>query len=204
LNPSLPELAIAAGGAAASGLRLYGTVAALGFLQRVGAVHLPGRLEVLATTPILVLSTILFLVEFFADKIPVVDTAWDAIHTFIRIPAAAVLGFAALSDVAEPWRTGAALLCGTIALSAHGVKAGARLAVNTSPEPFTNWATSFAEDLFVAGLVWSIVAHPAIAIAVALAFLVAGILVARWMVRGVRKLFDGSRSPQSSSSASSS
>ena len=87
-----------------------GTVAALGILQRVGAMHLPGKLEVLGQTPILVLSCSLFLVEFLADKIPIVDTVWDAVHTFIRIPAAAALGFAALGELREPWRMGAALL----------------------------------------------------------------------------------------------
>jgi hypothetical protein len=189
LTPNLAEIGLAAGGAVASGLRLYGTVAALGLLHRLGALRLPPHLEVLATTPILVIAGALFVVEFLADKIPVVDTVWDAIHTFIRIPAAAVLGFAALSDVAEPWRTGAALLCGTIALSAHGVKAGARLAANASPEPFTNWAASFLEDFFVAGVVWAIVSHPAIAIGIALAFLAVGIVLARWVARGVGRLF---------------
>lgn len=189
MTPNLAELGLAAGGAAASGLRLYGTVAALGFLQRIGAVHLPGRLDVLGSTPILVLATFLFVVEFLADKIPVVDTVWDAVHTFIRVPAAAVLGFAALSDVGEPWRTGAALLCGTIAFSAHGLKAGTRVALNASPEPFTNWTASLSEDVLVAGLVWMIVSHPAIALAIGIAFLAAGILFAAWMYRAVKKLF---------------
>src|SRR5262252_5345738 len=142
----------------------------------MGAVHLPGRLEVLGSTPILVLASLLFLVEFLADKIPVVDTVWDAIHTFVRVPAAALLGFAALSDVAEPWRTGAALLCGTIALSAHGLKAGTRLALNASPEPLSNWAASFSEDAFFAFCVWLILFHPAIALGAALAVLLAGAL----------------------------
>jgi hypothetical protein len=189
LTPNLAEIGLAAGGAVASGLRLYGTVAALGLLHRLGALRLPPHLEVLSSTPILVIAGALFVVEFLADKIPVVDTVWDALHTFIRIPAAAVLGFAALSEVAEPWRMGAALLCGTIALSAHGVKAGARLVANTSPEPFTNWAASFVEDFFVAGVVWAIVSHPAVAIGIGLAFLAAGIVLARWAARGVRRLF---------------
>jgi hypothetical protein len=105
-----------------------------------------------------------------------VDTIWDAVHTFLRVPAAAILGFAALSDVAEPWRTGAALLCGTIALSAHGLKAGTRLALNASPEPLTNWAASFSEDALFAFCVWLILFHPALALAAALAVLLAGIV----------------------------
>lgn len=185
----LPELGLAAGGAAASGLRLYGTVAALGILQRAGAMHLPGKLEVLGQTPILVLSCSLFLVEFLADKIPIVDTVWDAVHTFIRIPAAAALGFAALGDLKEPWRMGAALLCGTIAFSAHGMKAGTRLALNASPEPFSNWAASLSEDVLVAVLIWIVVAHPAVALAVGAAFLVAGVFLASWLYRAITGLF---------------
>ena len=186
---NVPELGLAAGVATASGLRLYGTVAALGLLHRLGVLHLPGRLAVLAQLPILVLAAILYVVEFLADKVPLVDTVWDAVHTFIRIPAAAILGFAALSDVAEPWRTGAALLCGSIAFSAHGVKAGTRLALNTSPEPVTNWTASLAEDAFVAALLWLIVAHPAIALAVGLSCLAAGLLLASWIYRSVKRLF---------------
>jgi uncharacterized protein DUF4126 len=190
MTPSdLSQLGLGAGASVASGLRLYGTVAALGFLHRVGALHLPDRLQVLALTPILVLTTTLFLVEFLADKIPVVDTVWDAVHTFIRIPAAAVLGFGIFQDVSEPWRTGAALLCGSIALSAHGLKAGTRLALNTSPEPFTNWAASLSEDLLLGVLVWLAVAHPAAALVAALAVLGAGVLLASWLFRSVKRLF---------------
>ncbi len=185
----LAQLGFASGTAVASGLRLYGTVAALGFLHRVGALHLPGRLEVLAQTPVLVVATVLFVVEFLADKIPVVDTIWDAIHTFIRIPAAGVLGFAALSDVAEPWRTIAALLCGTIALSAHGLKASTRLSLNASPEPFTNWAASLSEDLLLALLIWLVLRHPAIALAAGLAVLALGLLLMSWLYRGLKRLF---------------
>lgn len=156
--------------------------------------RLPGRLEVLAQTPILVLATALFLIEFLADKIPLVDTVWDTVHTFIKIPAAAVLGFAVLHDVAEPWRTGAALLCGSIAFSAHGLKAGTRLALNTSPEPVTNWTASFSEDFLFGVLVWLIVSHPAVALGVAGAVLAAGLLFASWLYRSVKRLFSrGSR-----------
>jgi Domain of unknown function (DUF4126) len=185
----LAQLGLAAGAALTSGFRLYGTVTALGVFHRLGVLHLPPSAEVLARTPILILSTALFVVEFLADKIPVVDTIWDAVHTFVRVPAAALLGFAALSDVSEPWRTGAALLCGTIALSAHGLKAGTRLALNASPEPLTNWAASFSEDVLFAFLVWLIVFHPAVALAAALVALAAGVLLIHWIVRGIRALF---------------
>ena len=185
----LSQVGLGAGASVASGLRLYGTVAALGFLHRMGALHLPHALQVLAQTPILVLATTLFVVEFLADKIPVVDTVWDAVHTFIRVPAAAVLGFGLFQDVAEPWRTGAALLCGSVAFAAHGLKASTRLALNTSPEPFTNWAASLSEDVLLGVLIWLAVAHPAVALAAALAVLVLAVVLASWLYRSGRRLF---------------
>ena len=185
----LGQIGLAAGAALTSGFRLYGTLAALGFFHRIGVLHLPPGAEVLSRTPILALSTAFFVIEFFADKIPIVDTVWDAVHTFLRVPAAALLGFAALSDVAEPWRMGAALVCGTIALSAHGLKAGTRLALNASPEPVTNWTASFSEDALFALLVWLILFHPAVALVAALATLAAGIVLLSWIRRGIKALF---------------
>jgi Domain of unknown function (DUF4126) len=189
LESLLPQIGLAAGTSVASGLRLYGTVAALGLLHRLGVIHLPAGLQVLSEVPIIVLASALYAIEFVADKIPAVDTVWDAVHTFIRVPAAAVLGFAALGNVAEPWRIGAALLCGTIALSSHGIKASSRLAINASPEPFSNWTASFAEDVFTGVLIWLAVSHPMIALAIAGAVVVAAALLATWIVRMLRRLF---------------
>ena len=185
----LPQIGLAAGAAAASGLRLYGTVAALGLLHRLGALQLPAGLEVLSQTPIIILASALYVIEFVADKIPAVDTVWDAVHTFIRAPAAAVLGFAAFSNVSESWRIAAALLCGTIALSSHGIKASTRLAINTSPEPFSNWAASFGEDLIVGVLMWLVVSHPVAALVVAGLVVVAAALLTTWILRMLRRLF---------------
>jgi hypothetical protein len=185
----LAKIGLAAGAAVASGLRLYGTVAALGFLHRAGIVHLPAGLEVLATTPVIVLAAALYVIEFVADKIPAVDTVWDAIHTFVRAPAAAVLSFAAFGEVQEPWRTVAALLCGTLALSSHGLKASSRLAINASPEPFSNWAASFGEDVFVAVLLWLAVKHPMAAAVVAGVVLVLAVVLAAWIYRMLKRLF---------------
>lgn len=185
----LPQIGLAAGAATASGLRLYGTVAALGLLHRLGALHLPAGLEVLSQLPIIILASALYVIEFVADKIPAVDTVWDAVHTFIRAPAAAVLGFAAFSNVSESWRISAALLCGTIALSSHGIKASTRLAINASPEPFSNWAASFGEDLVVGVLMWLVVSHPVAAIVVAAVVVIAAALLATWIVRALRRLF---------------
>jgi hypothetical protein len=182
---------VAGGAAAASGLRLYGTIAALGLLHHLGVLALPGNLAVLGHPAIIGIAAALYVAEFVADKVPVFDSVWDAVHTFIRIPAGAVLAFAVLHDVQEPWRTGAALLGGAVALSASGLKTGARLAANTSPEPFTNWGLSFSEDLAVAGMLWLAVAHPLAALAVALGLLVLGVIAARWMVRAISRLLRG-------------
>ena len=189
LESLLPQIGLAAGAATASGLRLYGTAAALGLLHRLGALQLPAGLEVLSELPIVILASALYVIEFVADKIPAVDTVWDAVHTFIRAPAAAVLGFAAFSNVSESWRIAAALLCGTIALSSHGIKASTRLAINASPEPFSNWAASFGEDVAVGVLMWLIVAHPVAAVVIAGVVLVAAALLATWIVRMLRRLF---------------
>ncbi|HTY19839.1 MAG TPA: DUF4126 domain-containing protein [Myxococcota bacterium] len=190
MNPDLlGSLGLAAGGAMASGLRVYGTVAALGLLHRLGVLHLPPGLTVLATTPVIAVASALYAVEFTADKVPVVDSIWDAIHTFVRVPAAAVIGYTALGSVDEPWRTVAALLCGGVALSVHGAKSGARLAVQASPEPFSNWGLSFGEDLSVAGIFWLIVSHPLVPVALAALLLLAAALAIRWLGRSLRGLF---------------
>jgi hypothetical protein len=185
----LAHLGLAAGAAAGSGLRVYGTAAALGWLHRYGVLELPGQLEVLGALPVALLASALYVAEFVADKVPAFDSIWDAVHTFVRVPAAALLAFAALGDAPETWRAGASLLAGGVALSVHGMKSGARLAVNASPEPFSNWGLSFAEELSFAGLVYLVISHPVIAIAVAGALLVLGALFTLWIARALRRLF---------------
>src|SRR5712692_10184473 len=138
MNP-IETLALALGAGFSSGLNLYATVATLGLLERFHVVHLPASLEVLSHPVVLSIAGALYLLEFFADKVPYVDTVWDAVHTFIRPPAAALLGYGAAGAAAPEWRWGAALLAGGVALASHGTKASARAAVNTSPEPFSNW-----------------------------------------------------------------
>jgi hypothetical protein len=157
--------------------------------------QLPGSLAVLGHPAIIGLATVLYVAEFIADKVPVFDSIWDAIHTFIRIPAGAVLAFALLHDVQEPWRTAAALLGGAVALSAHGLKASARLAVNSSPEPFSNWGLSFSEELAVIGVLWLAVAHPLAAVIVGVVLIVCAVLAAGWIIRGLRRLFSRTPAP---------
>jgi hypothetical protein len=159
VNP-LETLALALGAGFSSGLNLYATVATLGFLERFGVIHLPPSLHGLSHPLVLVLAIFLYLVEFFADKIPYVDTVWDAIHTFIRPPAAALLAYGASASAPAEWRWAAALLAGGVALTSHGTKASTRAAVNTLPEPFSNWTLSLAEDALAVWLTWMATAHP--------------------------------------------
>lgn len=159
MNP-LETLSLALGAGFSSGLNLYATVATLGLLERFGVIHLPASLQTLANPWVMGIAAALYLFEFFADKVPYIDTIWDFVHTFIRPPAAALLAYAAVSDAGAEWRWGAALLAGGVALTSHGAKASARAAVNTSPEPFSNWTLSLGEDVLAVWLSWMASAHP--------------------------------------------
>src|SRR6202521_6031007 len=156
----LETLSLVLGAGFASGLNLYATIATLGLLQRFGVIHLPDNLQVLAHPLVLAIAGVLYIMEFLADKVPYIDSVWQAIHTFIRPPAAALLAFSATAAAPEPWRWAAALLAGGIALTSHGTKASARAAANISPEPLSNWALSFGEDVLAVWLTWMATAHP--------------------------------------------
>jgi hypothetical protein len=156
----LETLGFALGTSFASGLNLYLTVAAAGLFQRFGIIQLPDSLQVLANPIVLGIALTLFVIEFIADKIPYIDSIWDAVHTFIRPPAAAIISYSAFGQVPEEWKVGAALLAGGVALTSHGAKATTRAAVNTSPEPVSNWILSFLEDGAVVFLAWMASAHP--------------------------------------------
>ena len=172
-----------------SGLNLYATIVTLGLLQRFHVVHLSPALQVLAHPWVLGIAAALYLVEFFADKIPYVDTVWDAIHTFIRPPAAALLAYASTASVAPQWRWGAALLAGGVALTSHSAKASTRAAINTSPEPFSNWILSFGEDLLAVWLTWMAGAHPLVAAIVVGALLIASAVLIFYLFRFARLAF---------------
>jgi Domain of unknown function (DUF4126) len=159
MNP-VETLGLALGAGFSSGLNLYATIATLGLLQRLGVIHLPPALQVLAHPWVLGIAAALYVIEFIADKIPYVDTIWDAVHTLIRPPAAALLAYGAAGAAPPEWRWGAALLAGGVALTSHSTKASARAAVNTSPEPFSNWTLSFGEDVLAVWLTWMASAHP--------------------------------------------
>ncbi len=153
-------VALAAGLGWASGLRLYGLVFALGALDRFAGVQMPGGLEVLAHPLVLGVSGLLLAVEFFADKIPYIDSVWDSIHTFIRIPAGAALAAAVMGDQGAAAQVAMGLLGGGLAAGTHLAKAGARAAINTSPEPFSNVATSTAEDVMAVAGIWTLLNQP--------------------------------------------
>jgi uncharacterized membrane protein HdeD (DUF308 family) len=165
MNP-IQTLGLVLGAGFSSGLNLYATVATLGVLQRLNVIHLPPELQVLGHPVVLGIAVGLYVIEFFADKVPFVDSVWQAVHTFISPPAAAILAFGAAGSAPAPWRWGAALLAGSIALTSHGTRASARAAANFSPEPASNWALSLGEDVLSVWLTWFAAAHPTAAIVV--------------------------------------
>ena len=189
-------LGLALGAGFSSGLNLYATVATLGLLQRYGVLQLPPGLQVLSHPWVLGIAIALYLVEFLADKIPYFDTIWDAVHTFIRPPAAALLAYAAAGAAPAEWRWGATLLAGGVALTSHGTKASARAAVNTSPEPFSNWILSFGEDVLAVWLTWMATAHPLAATIIVVALVATSAVLLyylfRFARRALRQLFSSS------------
>jgi hypothetical protein len=173
--------------ALASGVNLYATVAVLGLCARFEWVALPEQFQAFAHPAVIGVAIALYLVEFVADKIPWVDTAWDAVHTVIRPVGGALVAVAALGD-ASPFVQGlVALLGGSVAMSAHVSKAGTRAVANASPEPFTNWALSFVEDLFAIGLSYVALQHPYIALLVSIVVLTIIALSASLLIRGIRR-----------------
>ena len=182
-------LTLALGSAWTSGINLYATVSVLGLLQKFGGVRLPGGLDVLDNWAIIGVAGGLYIVEFFADKIPYVDSVWDVIHTFIRVPAGAVVAWAAVSDMDPSIIIPATLIGGGLAFSSHGTKATARIAANLSPEPVSNWVLSLVEDaIAIGGAILAVFAPVVIAVV-----LVAFVLFFFWffpkIFRAIRRLF---------------
>lgn len=186
-------IALAIGSSWVSGINLYITVAILGLLGRFAGLQLPGELSVLTNYWIIGIALSLFLVEFIADKIPWVDSTWDVIHTFIRIPAGAVIAATAFGDFNTGVQVTAFLLGGGLALSSHGTKAATRAAVNTSPEPLTNIAISFLEDIVAVGSLLLAAFHPAVFVAFFVVVVVASIVILPGIIRSLRGLFGRKR-----------
>jgi hypothetical protein len=185
----LSTLGFAMGSAWLSGINLYATVLTLGLLQRYHLANLPGDLGYLAHTWVLLLAGALFSVQFIADKIPAVDSVWDLIHTFIRIPAGAILAAAAFAHLDPGIRLVALLIGGGIALSSHGTKTATKLAANASPEPVSNVALGLASDVVSVGGSALLAAHPQIMAVLVIIAILFSVLLVRWIFLMMRRLF---------------
>ena len=175
----------------AAGLNVYATLTTLGLLSHTRFLVLPPQLHLLASGWVIAASVALFLVEFFADKIPAFDLFWNALHTFIRVPVAALLAYGATAQLSPEKQLIATLLGGLVALAAHGGKTAVRAAVTPSPEPLSNIGLSLGEDVLAIFLVWFATQHPYIAGGIAILMLGVIVLLVRWVVRALRSLFRG-------------
>ncbi len=184
----ISTLAIAMGAGWVSGINLYAAVATLGLLGRFAQLRLPGELDILTSWWIIGLAVALYLIEFVADKVPYVDSVWDAIHTFIRVPAGAVLAATAFGDFDRGVQVAAFLLGGGLALTAHGTKASARAAINLSPEPASNIVASLTEDVIAVGSILLSIFAPFILFAVLTVFLIISFLMARKIVSAMKAM----------------
>ena len=181
------SIATLLGVAFSAGLNIYATVLALGVLHRLEMFSLPDSLVLLASTPVMIAAAILYIVEFVADKIPWVDSIWDAVHTVIRPIGGALIAVASVGHVSPEMEAIVALAGAGLATSSHLTKAGTRAAANTSPEPFSNWILSFSEDGFVIGLAILALNYPVAAAIVVLIALAIILAMATWLVRGLRR-----------------
>jgi hypothetical protein len=187
-------LTLALGSAWTSGINLYATVSILGLLQKFGSIKLPGGLDVLDNWWIIGAAGFLYAIEFVADKVPYVDSVWDVIHTFIRVPAGAIVAFAATTEMDSTVMILATLLGGGLALSSHGTKAALRAGANLSPEPVSNWVLSIIEDILaIVGVILAVFAPVLIAIVLVI-FLIFFIWFAPKVIRAIGKLMRGVRS----------
>lgn len=173
----------------ASGVNLYATIAVAGLCARLGLVTLPEQFSVFANGIVIVVALTMYLVEFIADKVPWVDTVWDAVHTVIRPLGGALVAVVALGDSTPAMQAVVALLGGSVALTTHLTKAGTRAVVNASPEPFSNWTLSLAEDLFVVALTWFATQHPWLAAATTLVLLVGLVTAGSFLFKAARRRF---------------
>ena len=186
---ALNSLGILAGSSWGSGVNLYLTIAALGIAHRMSLITLPGNLAILDQYPVIGLAIILYLVEFVADKIPLIDSIWDSVHTIIRPVGGAALGYLAMGNYGPLAQIPAALASGSIALDSHLTKATTRVAINTSPEPFTNSIASVVEDISVGGMLFLIMGHPVIATILVLVFILLSLWFLKKMFRFMKAIF---------------
>lgn len=178
-------LALTVGASWASGINLYAALLVLGLGGATGNIDLPTNLQVLQDPLVITAAGLMYGVEFFADKVPGVDTAWDTLHTFVRIPAGAMLAAGAVGDVTPALAIAAGILGGSIAATSHATKAGSRVLINTSPEPFTNWVASLSEDVLVIAGLWAALNHPVIFLVLLLMFFALAIWLLPKLVRAI-------------------
>jgi len=188
LSAHLPELALAVALAWGAGLRLYAVIFLFGLAHSLGWWTLPTHLEVLAHPLVIGVAGFMAIVELLADKLPLLDTLWDGLHTFVRIPAGAALAAAVFGDAGAAAAVAAALLGGTLTATTHFAKSGTRAAVNASPEPLSNLMVSSAEDLMVPAGIWLAIQYPLVFLALAAIFVVLAVLAIRLLLRGLRRL----------------
>ncbi|HWR36322.1 MAG TPA: DUF4126 domain-containing protein [Clostridia bacterium] len=173
----------------AAGLNVYATVATLGLLSRFDVFNLPPALQIVQDWWVIGACAALFLLEFVADKIPVVDMVWNALQTFVRVPVAALLAYGATASLSPQTQLASTILGGVVAMAAHTGKTAVRAGVTPSPEPFSNMALSTAEDAGAIGLTWVATSHPYIAAGVVVVLLIGLILIVRWIIRALRSMF---------------
>jgi hypothetical protein len=184
----IQTIALTMGVAWASGINLYGTLLALGIMSNTGYVDLPTHLQIISHPLVIAAAALMYGVEFFADKIPGVDTGWDTLHTFVRIPAGALLAAGAIGDVSPAAELAAAIVGGSISAGTHFTKAGSRVMINTSPEPVSNWTASITEDVAVFAGLWAAIAHPYVFIALLVVFIFAMIWFLPKLWRGIKRV----------------
>ncbi len=178
-------LALAMGLAWASGINLYATVAVLGIMGATGNIVLPEQLEPLTSPGVIAIASVMYFIEFFIDKTPGLDSAWDSVHSFIRIPAGAIIAAGSVGEISQEAQIIAFMLGGAVAASSHGVKAVGRLAINTSPEPVTNWFASISEDFAAVAALWVTFNYPYAMLGFVLAFF----LFALWITPKLWRVF---------------
>ncbi|SLM29152.1 conserved membrane hypothetical protein [Desulfamplus magnetovallimortis] len=188
LDEIINTISMTMGTAWASGINLYATLLVLGFLGITGNIALPPNLEILMDPMVMWAAAIMYFTEFIADKIPGVDTGWDGLHTFIRIPAGVMLAAGAVGDVSPAIAVAAGIAGGGLAAGTHAVKSGTRVIINTSPEPFTNWAASISEDVAVICGVWTALHYPVLFIILLVIFIIFMIWIIPKLWRGIKKV----------------
>jgi uncharacterized protein DUF4126 len=181
-------IALSMGAAWASGINLYAAVFMLGYLGSTGNIDLPPEMMVVTDPLVMTAAGLMYCVEFFADKTPGVDTAWDSLHTFIRIPLGAVLAMSAVGDTTPAVELAAFLAGGSLTAATHATKAGSRVIINTSPEPVSNWITSLGEDFLVIAGIWTALTHPLVFVVLLVIFIIAMVWLLPKIWRGIKRI----------------